>query len=94
MEAAGLGTAALTDVNDLLAHEITVFSDRVRIDVQTRTPGLSFADAWAHRQTMSYEGQAFFVVSRSDLIASKRAAGRPRDLEDVRVLEAAERKEE
>jgi hypothetical protein len=87
-EAAGLGTAALTNVDDLLSHEITVFSDRVRIDVQTRTPGLSFADAWAHKETMSYEGQSFFVVSKADLIASKRAAGRPRDLEDVRALEA------
>ena len=36
---------------------------------------------------MKYQGQEFFVVSRADLIASKRASGRPRDLEDVRVLE-------
>jgi len=94
LEAAGLGTAALTDVDDLLSHEITVFSDRVRIDVQTRTPGLAFADAWARRQTMSYEGQTFWVVSRADLIASKRAAGRPRDLDDVRALETDQRKDE
>lgn len=91
---AGLGTAALTDVDDLLAHEITVFSDRVRIDVQTRTPGLAFAEAWARRQTMTYENQTFFVVSRADLIASKRAAGRARDLEDVLILEAGDRKSE
>ncbi len=88
LEAAGLGTATLTNVDDLLSHEITVFSDRVRIDVQTRTPGLSFADAWQRRDRMTYEGQRFYVVSRADLIASKRAAGRPRDLEDVRVLES------
>ncbi|MEO8587181.1 MAG: hypothetical protein ABI584_13540 [Acidobacteriota bacterium] len=90
LESAGLGTAALTDIEDLLAHEITVFSDRVRIDVQTRAPGLTFPDAWEHKQTMTYEGQTLFVVSRADLIASKRAAGRPRDLEDVRVLEAGD----
>ncbi len=35
---AGLGTAALTTADDVLAHEITVFKDRVRVDVQ-RTPG-------------------------------------------------------
>ena len=81
-------------MDDLLAHEITVFSDRVRIDVQTRTPGLTFAEAWARRQTMTYESQTFFVVSRADLIVSKRAAGRPRDLEDVRVLEAEVNKRE
>lgn len=93
LEAAGLGTAAMTDVDDLLGHEITVFSDRVRIDVQTRTPGLTFSDAWSRRETMTYEGQTFFVVSRADLIASKRAAGRPRDLEDVRVLESEHKPE-
>ena len=43
---------------------------------------------------MTYESQTFFVVSRADLIASKRAAGRPRYLEDVRVLEAGDRKSE
>jgi len=89
----GLGTAALTTVEDLLAHEITVFKDRVRIDVQTSTPGVSFQDAWKRRQIMNYHGQEFFVLSKDDLIASKRAAGREVDLEDVRLLELAEDKE-
>ena len=38
---AGLGTAALTNVDDLLANEITIFRDRVRLDVQTSTPSHS-----------------------------------------------------
>lgn len=88
LSAAGLGTAALTTPEDVLAHEITVFQDWVRIDVQTSTPGLRFSDAWQRRVTMEYEGQRFFVASRADLIASKRAAGRDIDLQDVRLLEA------
>lgn len=84
--AAGLGTAALTTVEEVLANEMTVFKDSVRIDVQTRTPGLSFVDAWEHKLTMRYEGQDFFVASREDIIAAKRAAGRRVDLEDVRLL--------
>jgi len=87
---AGLGTASLTSPDDLLAHEITIFKDRVRIDVQTTTPGLSFKQAWDHRQVMSYEGQQFYVVSKDDLIRSKRAAGRDIDLSDVRLLESSE----
>jgi hypothetical protein len=87
LEEAGFGTATLITPDELLRHEITVFNDRVRIDVQTSTPGLVFADAWAHRETMRYDSQEFFVASIGDLIASKRAAGRPRDLEDVRLLE-------
>jgi tRNA nucleotidyltransferase/poly(A) polymerase len=86
---AGLGTATLTTPEEVLANEITVFKDRVRIDVQTSTPGLSFTDAWSHRETMEYRGQCFQVVSKADLIAAKRAAGRPVDLEDVRLLIAS-----
>lgn len=85
--AAGLGTATLNTAEEILANEITVFKDRVRIDVQTSTPGLLFADAWTNHLSMHYEGQPFQVVSRADLIRAKCAAGRPIDLEDVRLLE-------
>ena len=87
LEEAGFATASLTTKDEVLANEITVFKDRVRIDAQTRTPGLSFQDAWNRRVTMQYQGQSFYVVSREDLIASKKAAGRSVDLEDVRLLE-------
>ena len=75
---AGLATASLTSMEELLANEITIFKDRVRIDVQTSTPGLSFQEAWKRRITMNYQGQEFFVVSKQDLISSKRAAWRAR----------------
>jgi hypothetical protein len=87
---AGLGTAHLTTPTDLLAHEITIFQDRVRIDVQTSTPGLTFAEAWRDHLTMTYEGQDFSVVSRPHLIRSKRAAGRDIDLQDAAALEQAD----
>lgn len=85
--AAELGTGSLTTPADLLATEITIFRDYVRIDVQTATPGLEFQTAWKRRETMEYSGQKFFVVSRDDLIASKKAAGRKVDLDDVKQLE-------
>ena len=88
--AAGLGTAALTTPADLLATEITVFQDRVRIDVQTRTPGIEFSAAYARRKELVIERVTVPLLSLSDLIASKKAAGRPRDLEDVRILEQSE----
>lgn len=87
---AGLGTAALTTPDDLLAIEIMVFNDRVRIDVQTRTPGLVFADAWSRRDAIEHKGQEVHIACRQDLIASKLAAGRPVDLEDVRLLRLAD----
>ena len=87
---ANLGTASMTSAKSIIANEITIFRDFLRIDVQTSTPGLDFAKAWDRRETMDYQGQTFFVVSKQDLIASKRASGREIDLEDVRLLELAE----
>jgi len=72
---------------ELLAHEITIFQDRVRLDVQTSTPGLSFPEVRSRSVRMEYQGQPFYVISREDLIASKRASGRKIDLEDVQALE-------
>ena len=83
---AQLDTAELTTPEQILDHEITIFRDRVRIDVQTMTPGIAFAEAWSRKKTMTFQGQTFNVVSRDDLIASKLASGRPVDLEDVRLL--------
>ena len=76
------------------SNETTVFKDRVRIDVQTLTPGLSFQEAWENRETMTFQGQIFYVVSKRDLISSKRASGRDVDLEDIRLLELPENKED
>ena len=84
---AGLGTASLTTPMELLANEITIFNDIVRIDVQTSTPGIIFDKAWENRQVMDYCGQKFNIVSREELISSKRAAGREIDIKDVEALE-------
>lgn len=84
---AGLGTAALTTAEQVLAHEVTIFRDRVRVDVQTSTSGIQFEEAWQRRQVMKYGRQEFYVLSREDLIVSKRAAGRTKNLEEVRLLE-------
>jgi hypothetical protein len=87
LASAQFDTVALTSIEDLLAHEITIFRDWVQVDVQTSTPGIDFATAWRNRETLNYQGQEFYVVCKADLIASKRAAGRAKDLEDVRLLE-------
>jgi len=87
---AGLGTASLTNAEDVLSKEITIFTDRIRLDVQTSTPGISFEQAWQRRVTMNYRGQTLEVISVGDLIASKTAAGRDVDLEDVRILKSKE----
>ncbi len=84
---AGIVTAELTDPDSLLEHEISVFKDILRIDVQIQTPGIRFEDAWKNKVEVPYEGETILLVSKEDLIRSKKAAGRKVDLEDVAILE-------
>jgi hypothetical protein len=84
---AGLATADLITPEELLNNEITVFSDTVRIDVQTFTPGLDFREAWEHREKIKNKDYNLFILSRNDLIRSKTAAGRVVDMDDVRILQ-------
>src|SRR5258708_7530369 len=46
---ARLGTATFTNAVDVATREITIFRDRLRVDVQTKTPGLIFATAWKNK---------------------------------------------
>lgn len=64
-----------------------------RIDLLNRVDGLEFEDAWPSRKVVYVDGggesiPAFFI-GMSSLIANKRAAGRPKDLDDLSYLEAA-----
>ena len=53
----------------------------------TTVDGLRFEDAWPRRFTTSVDDLEIPVISRDDLIANKRATGRPKDLADVAWLE-------
>jgi predicted nucleotidyltransferase len=90
LHSAGFGTADLTTPAELLSNEITVFNDKLRIDVQTATPGISFSEAWKNKSPVVYLGQEIIVVSKDDLILSKKASNREIDIEDIRVLRISE----
>ncbi len=90
---AGMGTASMTSPQEIVDNAITIFQDRIRLDVQTVTPGIAFEDAWRRRITMNYQGQDFFVLRKEDVIATKLAAGRDVDLEDVRLLRLGDEKQ-
>jgi predicted nucleotidyltransferase len=63
----------------------------VRIDILRRVDGVVFADAYARRVTVQWDGVPVSLISFDDLVASKRAAGRERDKRDLKLLEAARR---
>jgi hypothetical protein len=60
-----------------------------RIDILSQIEAVRFVDAWPRRATADYGGCSIAILSRADLIANKRAVGRPQDLLDVEALERA-----
>lgn len=88
LQNAGIDTACETSAEEILDYEITVFKDIMRIDIQTKTPGINFDDAWERKKEIDYHGQPVLIVCREDLISSKNAAGRDIDLKDVESLES------
>lgn len=62
-----------------------------RIDILTSIDGVTFDTAWKNRAVGVVENVKIPVLDRSALLRNKRAAGRPKDLVDVQILEAAPR---
>jgi hypothetical protein len=63
--------------------------DRIpyRIDVLTGISGVSFTVAWRNRVTMATDIGNIPVLGLDDLRANKRAAGRPKDMLDLALLD-------
>ena len=57
------------------------------IEVLTSISGVTFAEATKAARVFLVEGRAVKVIGRDALVANKRAAGRPKDLDDVAWLE-------
>lgn len=55
----------------------------VRVDILQQVDGVDFAEAFERREHAKWKSIDVSLISREDLIASKRAAGRPQDLIDV-----------
>jgi len=57
-----------------------------RIDIVTSIDGVQFDTAWAGRVETQYGDQTIQVIGRAELVANRRASGRPQDLLDVELL--------
>lgn len=61
-----------------------------RIDILTSIEGVAFDDAAGDRDTASIDGILVPIIGRQQLIANKRAAGRPQDVADLAWLEGSQ----
>jgi len=76
---------ALDDARDL--DVVWMGHPPARIDLMKQVPGGDFEAAYGARATFEIAGVAVSCVSKADLIAQKRASGRPQDLIDAMNLE-------
>lgn len=61
-----------------------------RIDILTQITGVDFGSAWRGKTELAIEGVRVSVIGRNELLANKRATGRPKDLADIAALELGE----
>ena len=61
-----------------------------RIDLMTSIDGVDFLAAWETRVVTPIDDCPVPFLAREDLLRNKRAAGRPKDLLDIELLEASD----
>jgi hypothetical protein len=62
----------------------------LRVDIMMSIPGIEFDVAWKNREVVELNDLKLFFISRSDLIRTKEASGRPQDKIDSEKLKEAE----
>jgi predicted nucleotidyltransferase len=89
----GYDLADLT-VKDFLKHKILIRQYLVEADIHPFVKGMSFEDVWKNRIRAKFGGVHVFFPSLDDMIRMKRAAGRAKDLEDLKYLRRIRRMRE
>lgn len=79
-------------VEDLCKNKILIRQYVLETDIHPFVTGIHFDEVWAHKVTDKIEGVDVYVASLDDLIKMKKAAGRSKDLDDLKVLEELRKK--
>lgn len=79
------------DESALLKPEtVTQFGQQPhRIDLLSDIDGPSFREVWKGAMIVTVAEEKIRVIGHQELLANKKASGRPRDLDDLRRLESA-----
>ncbi|MBC8392571.1 MAG: nucleotidyltransferase [Deltaproteobacteria bacterium] len=76
------------DHEDLLTNKVLIRQYLVETDIHPFVTGISFDQVWENRVAGRYGSEEVYYASLDDLIIMKKAAGRSKDLEDLRILES------
>jgi hypothetical protein len=88
LEDFGFGSLGLTPADFLEEGIVVQLGDPPqRIDILTQVDGVDFTPCWDRHVDIQVSGQRVPFISAGDLLANKKASGRPQDLADVAALE-------
>jgi predicted nucleotidyltransferase len=73
-------------VDDLLKKKILIRQYALETDIHPMVTGIAFEQVWKNRKTGRIDGVETNFASLDDLIIMKEAAGREKDLQDLKVL--------
>jgi len=73
-------------LEDLLTKKVLIRQYVLQTDLHSFVAGATFEEVWEHRVESRLGQTPTAFASLDDLIRMKEAAGRPKDLEDLRVL--------
>ena len=78
----------MTDVtvNDLLNKKLLIRQYAVETDIHPFIKGVTFAGIWKNKVRAKFGNTFAYFASLNDLIKMKKAAGRPKDMEDLKYL--------
>jgi predicted nucleotidyltransferase len=84
----------LTDITleDLLTKKILIRQYLVETDIHPFVSGVTFDQVWGNKISGTFGKEKVYYASLNDIILMKEAAGRPKDLEDLRVLKILKKK--
>lgn len=85
MKSFGYDVSDIT-IDELLTKKILIRQYILETDIHPFVAGVTFDEVWAHREKGSIRSQQVYFPSLDDLIRMKKAAGREKDKEDLKIL--------
>lgn len=86
LEEFGYDVSGVT-IEDLLTQKILIRQYVVETDIHPFVKGVSFDSVWANKVKAKFGNVFVWFASLDDLIKMKKAAGRPKDDEDLKFLQ-------
>lgn len=82
----GYDVSAVT-VEEMLKKKILIRQYALETDIHPFVTGVSFEEIWKNKGKGKIEGVETYFASLDDLITMKKAAGREKDLQDLKALQ-------